>query len=58
MSEGRAFCFDDLDELQDAYIQLEKVLLGEREDFKKLELLFHEERQRNVLNPGVKGRGR
>ena len=37
MSEGRAFCFDNLDELQDAYIQLEKVLLEEREDYGKLE---------------------
>ena len=36
MSEGRAFCFDNLDELQDAYIQLEKVLLEEREDYEKL----------------------
>ena len=37
MSKGQAFCFDNLDELQDAYIQLEKVLLEEREDYGKLE---------------------
>ena len=35
MSKGRAFCFDDLDELQDAYMELEGEirLLKERNEF-------------------------